>query len=101
MNKKPTHKEVESELEEIISGGKPKIIAARLPSMPIPDYIDRHLRGKNIKYLWNLTPIKDSPIETDNGMYLGVWMNKELDYVHMIIASKDVLDFYMNISEYL
>ena len=51
MNKKPTHKEVESELEEIISGGKPKIIAARLPSMPIPDYIDRHLRGKNIKYL--------------------------------------------------
>jgi hypothetical protein len=94
-------KDIEAEVKEIGAGNKPRIIAARLPSMPIPEHIDKHLRGKNIKYLWSLTPIKNSPIPSDNGMFIGLWMNKNLDYVHLLVASEEVIKYYteMNIHE--
>ena len=93
----PIQKEVEAELERMLTGTKPKVITARLTSLPIPAHIDAHLRGKNIKYLWNLAPIKNSPVAGDNGMYLGLWMNGELDYIHLIIATKEVVEYYANI----
>jgi hypothetical protein len=96
MNKKPSHEDIQAELDLMMASGKPKIIAARLTSLPLSEHIDVHLRDPSINYLWNLTPIKNSPIETDNGLHMGIWLTTKIDYVHIIIASKDVLDYYLN-----
>lgn len=90
--------ELEAKCNRLLASDKPKIIAASFNKIEdITEEQERHFRSANKfgKYLWQVQPhTKDDQYK---GMHLGVLLDEDLNYVHIVIVSSQVLGYILDL----
>jgi hypothetical protein len=80
-----TKLELEACVDRLLKSGKPKMIVGTFIDRDIQLLSDEKFRHfKTAEYLWQATPLKKDP---HKGLHLGVLLDEELKYVHMVVAS--------------
>lgn len=91
--------ELEAICNRLLVSDKPKIIAAKFDNKEeITEEQERHFKSANKfgKYLWQVQPhLKDDQYK---GMHMGVLLDENLSYVHIIFASSEVLGYILNLN---
>lgn len=90
VTQKKTIKEIEEIADRLLRADKPKLIVADLTN-------EKELTEQQVKhfqtaeYIWNLQP------QTTDGQYkgkfIGLLLDESLNYVHIVFASKNFLDY--------
>ena len=91
-------KELDKICERLLRSDKPKIIAAKFSSIgEITEEQHRHFISANKygKYLWQVQPHEKD--DAYKGMHMGVLLDENLNYVHLVFVSKEVLWYILNL----
>jgi len=86
--------EIESCLDRLLKNSKPKIIAFSFKDKN--DFSEEQIKHfKTAEYLWNTHPHdKDDKYK---GMYMGVLLDDNLNYVHMVFATNEMVNYIFNL----
>ena len=90
MNTPTTKQEIEDSLQRMLQSDKPKIIAAAFRKES--DFTEQQIRHfKSALYLWHLG-VHDKE-DMYNGMHMGVLMDVNLNYVHIVFATNEMMNY--------
>jgi len=86
--------EIEACLTRMLQNDKPKIIAGafRTENDFTPEQI-KHF--KTATYMWQLTPHNKEDVY--KGMHMGVLMDENLNYVHMVFATFEMMNYTIDL----
>jgi hypothetical protein len=85
--KEKTDKEIEACINRLLASKKPVMLVARFKT--VNELEEKHIKHfKNAEYLWQVQELKEEP-----GLHLGVLLDEELNYVHIVLASRAVLNY--------
>ena len=80
-----TNEELKVCMDRLLASGKPVILAARFKT--VNELEEKHIKHfKYAEYLWEIK-------EREPGLLFGILLDEELNYVHAVLASKEVLNF--------
>jgi len=84
--------DIESCLDRLLQNDKPKIIAGSFKNKS--DFSEEQIKHfKTAHYMWNLSPHnKDDKYK---GMYMGVLLDENLNYVHIVFATNEMLNYIL------
>jgi hypothetical protein len=89
-----TKAELEACLSRLLKSEKPKIIAGSFKTETdfTPEQI-KHFRSAT--YMWQLTTHDKE--DAYKGMHLGVLLDENLNYVHMVFATFEMMNYSINL----
>jgi len=91
-------KHIEDASQRLLHSNKPKIIAGKFNNiLELDGEKLKHFKSTNKlgKYVWQLKPHdKDDEYK---GMHMGLLLDEELNYVHLVFASNEVLNYIMTL----
>ena len=91
--------ELEAKCNRLLASDKPKMIAAKFTKIEeITEEQERHFKSANKfgKYLWQVQPHQKD--DQYKGMHLGVLLDENLNYVHLVFASTEVLGYILDLN---
>lgn len=91
--------ELEAKCSRLLASNKPKIIVGKFSKIEeITEEQKKHFRSANKfgKYLWQVQPHQKDDGYKD--MHLGVLLDEDLNYVHLVFASTEVLGYILDLN---
>jgi hypothetical protein len=86
---------VEDCLNRLLKSDKPKIIAGSFKSKEqLTDEMVKHF-SSNPEYLWQLYPHDKN--DEYKGMHMGVLLDESLNYVHIVFATNEMMNYLLNL----
>ena len=92
-------KGMEDKVRQLKESGKPPKIAAVLTSLPLELHIEEHFKNLDFEYAWSTYPIQPSQSKEHAGLFLGLWLSEKIPYIHLVLASEDVLNYVLNLKQ--
>jgi hypothetical protein len=92
----PETKSVESKLNKLMESGKKVKVAGVFDALPLPDVVEQHFRS-DVMYVWSAEPKYNNVVPEFDGKYFGIWLNDNLEYVHTVYATQEVLEHVLRI----
>jgi hypothetical protein len=93
-----TKKKIEETIQRLLHNDKPKIIAGKFENiLDLDGEKLKHFRSGNKfgKYVWQTTThIKDDEYK---GLHMGLLLDEDLNYVHIVFVSTDVLNYILKL----
>lgn len=91
--------ELEAKCSRLLASNKPKIIAGKFSKIEdITEEQERHFKSCNKfgKYLWQVQPHQKD--DQYKGMHMGLLLDEDLNYVHIVFASTEVLGYILDLN---
>lgn len=80
-------------IKELAASSKPRKVAGVFDTLPLPEHIDKHFKSPGIVYLWDTNVRECKEVPALDGRYMGVWLCDTIPYVHIVLVSKEVLEY--------